>query len=288
MTKQLLFYENVVPLSAQRHRNWALETRTDYEFAGHTNSVPLAAAEFPAAVSEYVIVFTGTGEVVNPVVILGLNPDENLYLEKQGKWDARYIPAFVRRYPFVFSENKAEGKFTLCIDEQYAGWSHKGHGKGLFDSNAERTKYLNKTLKFMQDYQVQYSRTQAFCQKLRALDLLEPMTARFKLPSGDKAALTGFMAVDREKLNALPGEKLAELARTGELELIYIHLQSLRNIPLVAARGSADVTSNEPQNESIDPVQGNGEGESSSASTGGTNNKARKTNWWRRIGKQIH
>ena len=249
MTKQLLFYENVVPVSAQRHRNWSLDTRTGYEFAGHTNSVPLAAAEFPAAASEYVIVFTGTGEVLNPSVILGLKPDENLYLEKQGKWNARYIPAFVRRYPFVFSEN--EDKFLLCIDEQYAGWNQEGHGKGLFDSNARRTEYLNKTFKFMQSYQVQLSRTQAFCRKLGALDLLEPMTARFKLPSGDKAALSGFMAVDRKKLNALPGEKLAELAKTGELELIYVHLQSLRNITSMLARAFGDVAGNEVTDEPI-------------------------------------
>ena len=243
MTKQLLFYEHAVPVSGQRHRDWSLDARTEYEFAGQTNAVPLAAVEFPVAAMEYAIVFMGSEEAVLPAVILGLKPDENVYLDEQGKWNASYIPAFVRRYPFVFSKSKDEGKLLLCIDEEYSGWNQEDRGKRLFDANAERTEYLDNILKFMQEYQKQSDRTQAFCRKLKALDLLEPMTARFKLPSGDKAALTGFMAIDRDKLKALPGEKLAELAGTGELELMYVHLQSMRNFSAMLKRikgGEAD------------------------------------------------
>jgi hypothetical protein len=53
---------------------------------------------------------------------------------------------------------------------------------------------------------------------------------------------TGFRAIDRDKLTALPGDKLSELAKSGELELIYLHLQSMRNIGemLKHATGKAD------------------------------------------------
>jgi hypothetical protein len=240
MTKQLLYYEHAVPVSAQRHRDWALEVLTDYEFASHSNSIPLAAAEFPAAAGDYAIVFTGSEEAVQPAVILGLKPDENLYLDEQGKWDAGYIPAFVRRYPFVFSKSEDGSKFVLCIDEEYSGWNQEGHGKPLFDSNGEGAAFLNRMFRFVTDYQRQFDATLAFCRKLKELDLLESMTARFNLPSGDKAALTGFMAIDRDKLKALPGDKLVELSRTGELELIYIHLQSLRNLSKMLARVTGD------------------------------------------------
>lgn len=240
MPKQLLFYEKAVPFSAQRHREWSLEPRSDYEFAGHSNSVPLAAVEFPSAAVEYAIVFMGSDEAVSPAVILGLKPDENLYLDEQGKWNANYIPAFVRRYPFVFSTSEDGKKFTLYIDEQYSGWNQDGRGQRLFDVNGERTEYLDTMIKFVQDYQRESNRTQAFCAKLKDLGLLEPMTARFKLPSGEKAQFTGFMAVDRDKLKALPGDKLAELAKTGELELMYVHLQSMRNFAGMLARDTGD------------------------------------------------
>jgi hypothetical protein len=77
MTKQLLFYERAVPVSTQRHGDWSIEPRGDYRFADHTNSVPLAAVEFPASAMDYVIVFAGSDEALQPVAILGLEADEN-------------------------------------------------------------------------------------------------------------------------------------------------------------------------------------------------------------------
>ena len=238
MTKQLLYYESPVPLSAKRHGDWSLEPRTDFEFAGHSNSVPLAAAEFPAAAGEFAIVFAGSEGAESPAAILGLKPDENLFVDETNQWDATYVPAFVRRYPYVFSRSKDGGKLILCIDERYPGWNRKGHGQALFDENGERTEYLDRTLNFVEEYQRQFERTQAFCRRLGELGLLQPMAARFKLPTGEKAQLTGFSAVDREKLEALPDNTLAEMARTGELELVYLHLRSLRNIEAVLSRFS--------------------------------------------------
>ena len=59
------------------------------------------------------------------------------------------------------------------------------------------------------------------------------MAAQFKLSSGETAQLTGFMAVDRNELNKLTGDRLLELLKAGELELLYAHLQSLRNLDRV-------------------------------------------------------
>jgi hypothetical protein len=173
-------------------------------------------------------------------VILGLNPDENLYVDDHHKWNASYIPAFVRRYPFVFSKSEDGGQFTLCIDEHYSGWNQESRGKPLFDAKGEGTDFLDSMFRFVTDYQRQFDATLAFCRKLQELDLLEPMTARFKLPSGEKAQLTGFLAIDRDKLKALPGDKLAELSKTGELELMYVHLQSMRNFSAMLARVRGD------------------------------------------------
>jgi hypothetical protein len=49
-------------------------------------------------------------------------------------------------------------------------------------------------------------------------------------------SLSGFKAVDRKKLTSLPGDTLAELAKTDELELLYLHLQSMRNFSGVSNR----------------------------------------------------
>jgi len=228
MTTQLLLYETVVPLSFGRHRDSSVEIGSNYSFSGKVNSVPLMAIEFPQAAADYAIVFAGTKENIMPAVILGLRGNENLYLANDGIWDAKYIPAFVRRYPFVFSISPDEQRFVLCVDEEFAGFNREGRGQRLFGDDGKPSPYVENILKFLQEYQAQFRRTQSFCKKVEELEVLEPMQAQVEL-SGERYSLGGFMAVNRAKLKAVSGEKLAELAKTDELELIYLHLQSMRN-----------------------------------------------------------
>jgi len=229
MPTQLLIYETVMPLSIGRHSDCSVEISGDYAFSGKVNSVPLMAVEFPHAASEYAIVFAGNETNLVPAVILGVRGNENLFLSKEKAWEAKYIPAFVRRYPFVFSTSPDGQRLILCIDEAFAGFNREGRGQRLFGEDGKPSAYVDNVLKFLQEYQAQFLRTQAFCAKVRELDVLEPMQAQVELASGERMALSGFMAVSRSKLKAVSGDKLAELAQTDELELLYLHLQSMRN-----------------------------------------------------------
>lgn len=231
----MLFYEHAEPVSAEKHKNWGLDTGADFSFARQVNSVPMTAVEFPRAALEYVLVFAGGEKEVMPAVILGTADRQNIYVEPSGKWAGRYVPAFVRRYPFVFSSSD-NSSLTLCIDGGYKGWSKEGKGQRLFDAKGERTEYLENILKFLQQYQVEFQRTRNFCKKLTDLDLLEPVHAQFTAPGGERRSLAGFMAVSRERLKKLPGDKLAEFAATDELELIYLHLQSLNHFEDLVAK----------------------------------------------------
>ena len=242
MSTQLLIYEKAVPVTNQRHRDWSVKKGADYTFAKHVNAVPLTAVEFSAASAEYAIVFIGTGETVMPSVLLGMRDRQNLYLNEDGSWRAKYLPAFIRRYPFVFASSDEGNRFTLCLDEAFSGCNQTGLGERLFDAEGSRTQYLEGVLNFLQQYQGQFQLTQAFCKKLHELDLLEPMQAQIALPTGEKIALAGFMAVNRDRLKKLSGEKLAELVQANELELIYIHLQSLRNISVMVERLSGTLS----------------------------------------------
>jgi hypothetical protein len=245
VTKQLLIYQQVVPISKQKHADWSVKSGTDYDFARQINSVPLMAVEFLSAAAEYAIVFAGTEDEVMPILILGIEQN-NLYLGEDGKWQGKYIPAFIRRYPFVFSSTDDGGKFTLCIDEDFSGCNQEGRGERLFDSQGEQTQYLNNVLGFLQEYQAHFQRTQLFCQRLKEYNLLEQVQAQFTLPSGEQRSLTGFMRVNRDRLKELTDEQIIALARSEELELIYIHLHSLRNLSGITERlSSSSTTDNE-------------------------------------------
>jgi hypothetical protein len=229
VSRQLLFYEKVVPVSKQRHTGWSVKTGTDYAFAKYVNSVPVVAVEFPHVAVEHPIVFAGEGEGMMPAVLLGVRDNENLYVNDSNGWDAKYIPAFIRRYPFVFSRSNDGATFTLCIDEDFSGCNQDNRGERLFDAEGARSQYLENMLRFVNEYQGQYMRTQLFCKKLQELDLLEPMQAQFTLNSGQRLRLAGFSAVNRERLKRLTDEQVSGLFKTDELELVYLHLQSMRN-----------------------------------------------------------
>lgn len=245
MPTQLLIYETAVPVSFQHHGRWSVEVGTDYAFSRNVNALPLMAVEFPRAAAEYAIVFADGGSAEPmPLVILGVRVKENLYLSSDNQWQAKYIPAFARRYPFVFSRSEDGKTFTLCIDSAFSGINQQGRGQRLFEEDGKAAPYTEDVLKFLQEYEAQFARTQAFCRKLKELDLLEPMQAQVTVPGGEKLSLTGFLAVSRAKLRALSGEHLAELAKTDELELLYLHLNSMRNFNEVkdrylASRGAA-------------------------------------------------
>ena len=255
MTKQLLIYERAVPVTVNQHRDISIRVGKDYSFARDVNSVPLMSVEFDPACAEYPIVFTGEKPDVMPAALLGVRDNENLHVDENGAWAGTYIPAFLRRYPFVFSSGDG-ATFTLCIDESYHGVNWSGVGERLFDAEGARTQYLQTVLNFLQAYQAQFEATRAFCRRLVDLDVLESMQAQFTLRIGQRMSLGGFMTVSRDRLKGLSGDALSRLAASGDLDLIYAHLHSQRNFTPTAERllQAAPQTAPAAREDLVEPV----------------------------------
>lgn len=240
MTKQLMIYENAVPVSVDAHRDLSVRQGVGYAFSHDLNSVPLVVAEFEKAAAEYPVVFagdaTGGAAAITPAAIVGLRDGENLFVGTKGDWLGRYIPAFLRRYPFVFAEGTEQGSLTLCIDTAFEGIDQSGKGERLFDTEGNRTQYLESTLRFTSDYQTQHAMTRAFVEQLVALDLLEPATASATLADGSRLSLGGFLRVSAERLALLPDATILDMFRNGMLALVYAHLQSMNQLPALLAR----------------------------------------------------
>src|SRR3954469_6320165 len=159
------YYERPVLLDRERHRRRRVQPAQGFGFARKAHSVVLAGAEFGEAGKEYAIVFSraASGQVV-PVVLLGLRAGENLFVDERDAWDARYVPAFVRRYPFVLAELPGQS-LAVCIDEAFPGLNDT-EGELLFDAEGKDTPYLRNALDFLGHYQREHLRTEAFCQRL--------------------------------------------------------------------------------------------------------------------------
>ena len=247
----LLFYENPVALNKVTHKDIKIKPGgNDYSFAKNTNSVILAGVEFTEAAKEYPIVFAQAGESIVPVALLGLRNEENLFVKDDGTWDARYIPAFVRRYPFVLAETAENpDQRVVCIDEGFAGFN-EAEGEPLFE-NEEPTPLLQQAIDFLEEYQKQYLRTEAFLNRLKSLDLFMSLNAKVELTSGQEFALTGLLAIDEKKLLALDDLQALEFFRSGELGWVYCHLMSIGTLSgmvnRVAAVANAEDDSSEAE-----------------------------------------
>lgn len=236
MAKQMLIYESVAPVSAQRHADVSVDATRDYGFSANVNAVPLMSVEFSAAAAEYAIVFTTVGDDVLPAVILGVRGGNNVYLSSDSSWSARYIPAFIRRYPFVFAATPDGKALALCIDESHPGVNREGRGERLFTHEGKPTAYAKQVSQFLQVYQGQFERTRRFGRKVRELGLLEPVGAEVSSAQGTKVKMSGMLSVSRKKLRELDAEHLVELARADELDLLYLQMFSLRNFSSVKDR----------------------------------------------------
>jgi hypothetical protein len=242
---EVLFYERPVPLNRTEHKNLRLKGVPNVKFAMNAHSVPLTGAEFGVAARDLLIVFAGNDIAdAGPVALLGLRQNENLYVDVDGKWAANaYVPAFVRRYPFVLAEKPAgqEGEdFTVFLDEQYEGFN-ADEGERLFKEDGTDTELLTNAVSFLGEFQQNVARTKWFMQQLVKHDLLEPRNVRLQKDAKDgqegKAInLNGLFVVNEEKLRALDEKVTHELLREGVLGWVYAHLLSLANIDRLALR----------------------------------------------------
>ncbi|MBN1239685.1 MAG: SapC family protein [Gammaproteobacteria bacterium] len=240
------FYNKVVPLNRDRHRKLRLRMDGGVSFVADRHYVPLTAVEFYEAARDYPVVFAG-GDDPSPLAMLGLRTGENLFVGADGRWaDGMYIPAFVRRYPFILARAGETSDFTVCLDESYEGLS-ESEGTPLFDEQGKESEQVSRIMKFLNDFLIETERTRRFVERLNELGLLTVQSMQVQDRSGKTYALRDFRMVDEKKLKELDNEVLGELHRAGYLGCIYAHLVSLGNVirlasrmPVEGAAGTAD------------------------------------------------
>jgi hypothetical protein len=231
------FYNKIAALNISQHSAVHLQPVESLDFAKSGNAIHLQVTEFGKALSAYPIVFVGEGEQLWAAALTGLTKQQNLFINDAGQWSDDYVPAYVRRYPFVIA-NIDKGQSTVCIDESYRGFNTDGQGEALFTEAGEHSDYLKQTITFLQDFEQAAVKTKFFCQQLVEFDLLEPMAAKVEPANAerDEVVLQGFQVISRAKLADLSADSLKQLNDNGILELIYYHLASLSQFDALLAR----------------------------------------------------
>lgn len=228
------FYSDVVPLDSNKHRTLRFQAVTDFSFTRKTQSVAIGAGEFFDCAVEYPIVFVRSPSGLVPVALFGAQPEQNLFVDADGRWDANYRPLFVQRYPFI-TLAEAEKRLAVGFDPACPNLSAE-KGERLLDDNGQATEAFQNHIKMLDRAHGEFMRGEALAKIIDEKKLLQPMSAQISVEGGPKVELTGFEVVDVAKLDALSIGEQGLLAKTGELALIHAHLVSMRNFRKLAAR----------------------------------------------------
>lgn len=223
-----LFYKNPVMLDKKFHADLSLTDKMSFAFAGKVNAVPVSIVELPNVMQFYPIAFSAQAPAT-PLAILGLRDNENLFVDENGVWaENTYIPAYIRRYPFIFSADESNERLTLCIDH-VEGLLEKNDKNLLFTKDGELTDLTTNALEFCRSYQAAAEQTQGFSEAIEQSGILIDRHAEARLNSGEVITLSGFRQIDENKFYELPTATIQDWHEKRWTGFIYAHLLSIGN-----------------------------------------------------------
>ncbi|MBR9826023.1 MAG: SapC family protein [Alphaproteobacteria bacterium] len=201
--------------------------------------VPAVAGEFAIASGSFPIVFLGDRKL--PVIVMGLRAGNNVFVQADGQFDGdHYVPAYVRRYPFVSANNPGQDNATVCVDVDAEFVTSDSPEVPFFDESGEPTDYTKQAIEYVSAFDNDARITEAFVQRVLDLDLLEKKDVKVANPNDPENPVTvaDYWGVSQEKLSALPADKLEEMNKNGDLGAIYAHMISLQRWERVLRRVS--------------------------------------------------
>lgn len=249
ITGSVLFYSQPEPLSPETHGKMGVKSMDGpFGFAKAGHAVPLTVGEFPPACMTGPIIFVGEEKM--PIAVMGLSAGDNMFLRDDGLFEAGcYVPAYIRRYPFVFANDDKAQQMVLCIDVAAEFVVKTKPDLPFFEADGQPSQYTKNCIEFCNNFELERQRTASFVQILRDLDLFETKTASFTPQNadgttGEPQIIAEYFGVSEEKLAKLPADKFIELRDNGALNQIYAHLVSLlgwdRLVALTLVRQAAN------------------------------------------------
>jgi hypothetical protein len=232
-----MFYNDLVPLNSNEHSKWKIKGLDNASFMQSQHAIPITTDEFINAARNYPIVFS-VGDNSVPLILMGLNEGVNTFMNDEGQFrEPAYVPAYVRRYPFMLAKLRPEAEeLSLCFDPTANAVGDFKEGDTLFedDQPSETTKNI---LNFCEQFEQAGQRTGQFVQELEKMGLLMDGEVSIQQNGVEKPFIyRGFKMIDEAKLRDLRGDELRKINQNGILPLIYAHLFSLQIMREVFAK----------------------------------------------------
>lgn len=224
-----VLYNDLIPLSSVDHKDWKARNVDAAPWLVNTHAVPITSDEFALAQRFFPIVFSAGPDPV-PLALMGLNEGVNVYVDEEGKLiNQTYVPAYVRRYPFMLARLRPDNdELSLCFDPSadVIGPDFED-GRALFEDD-KPSEVVTGILGFCEQWEQSWQRTQAFMKEITDAKLLIDGEVSIQPEGADKPFIyRGFQMVSEDKLRELRGDQARKMVQNGILPLLYAHLFSL-------------------------------------------------------------
>ena len=221
-------YKKLVVLDKNNHKELKVNPMADLNFAKGSAFIPVIANEIALVGAAFPIVFTAD-ETPSLVSLVSLGGD-SLAINHEGKWITSYVPSFIRKYPFSIANTKENPEQKVILIDEDSELVSTSNGNELFTENGEQSETLQNAVKFLTSHESQMLVTQNVAKLIGESGILEDR--EISVGEGDEKQIlvNGFKVVDREKLNALSDDILADWVRKGIIGMIDAHLKSLEHI----------------------------------------------------------
>lgn len=220
---------NVVILNAEKHRHLRVDAAASADYGDDQRFVQVVVTEFPHLAVHYPILMSKDSETGAFFcgAVLGFDAGENLFLKDGGGHEA-YRPLNLQRAPFY----TATDEVAIDLDSARV----REDGTPLFEESGEPTAYLKSVVSTLAELRRGLEMTRIFIETLLQLKLIEPIDIDLSFDDGEKRNLRGLYTIDQSALRVLPDEKVVELFRRGYLQLLYLMIASLKQVPVLARR----------------------------------------------------
>lgn len=222
--------DNLQAVSKDRYADKKWQLNPGYLFAEKDSVCPIVLQELPNAMANMPIAFMPVEDKYALVAVQGLTPETNLFVDANGDWLGKYIPAGYRSYPFVLASTSGDGEnLVLCVDEDSGLVDGDEADQDFFNKEGELSERMQEVMKFLSEGHNGMLAATRICQQLQELNLFKPWTLQIQLEKGSHK-VDGLFCIDEPAFNKLSDDAFIELRKTGAVAVVYSHLLSMQQM----------------------------------------------------------
>lgn len=229
---------NTVVLDNVEHHDLRIRAERGSLFGDDINQALVFPNEFRDLQREYTILLRkDANNNFYSVALLGLDRDENLYLDGN-IWNAKYMPASQARGPFSIAMQKpadgsGQAEPKVKVDLEHAA-VNKEEGFPLFKQQGGYAPYLEHILNVLRTVHDGVAQSSAFFSMLEKYALLEQITLEISVGEAMQYSIPDVFSINQDVFGKLSGDALKELHDNGTLAACHWVLASLDNVRRLA------------------------------------------------------